>query len=247
MSTALTVAGSVLGLALIAWPVAVWYEVRRLEKPSYQVLKVLSSKKRAPWDSAPYLEVRKYDPYLVAKVTLEEPDMKKALSTGFKKVAGFIFGGNEPADQPGQSETIAMTSPVVTEKKQGSKGQKIDMTSPVRTQMSNGKYEVAFVMPSKYTRESLPKPKDEDVKIEEVPGHTYGALSWRGWPRPSDNVVTQKREELVEQLSAAGIRVDRDADTRLYQYYPPFAPTFIRLQDVLLPVEYEGSSDKKDE
>lgn len=69
----------------------------------------------------------------------------------------------------------------------------------------------------------------------------------RGWPRPSDNVVTQKREELVEQLSAAGIRVDRDADTRLYQYYPPFAPTFIRLQDVLLPVEYEGSSDKKDE
>lgn len=42
--------------------------------------------RRAPWDSAPYLEVRKYDPYLVAKVTLEEPDMKKALSTGFKKV-----------------------------------------------------------------------------------------------------------------------------------------------------------------
>lgn len=41
------------------------------------------------------------------------------------------------------------------------------------------RYEVAFVMPSKYTRESLPKPKDEDVKIEEVPGHTYGALSWR--------------------------------------------------------------------
>ena len=38
---------------------------------------------------------------------------------------------------------------------------------------------MAFVMPSKYTKESLPKPNDEDVKIEEVPAQLYAALSWR--------------------------------------------------------------------
>ena len=72
-------------------------------------------------------------------------------------------------------------------------------------------------------------------------------LCCRGWPRPSAEVTASKRQELVADLQAAGITVDEAADSRLYQYYPPFAPTFIRLQDVLLPVEYGGSStsDKK--
>ena len=70
---------------------------------------------------------------------------------------------------------------------------------------------------------------------------TY-ALHCRGWPRPSEAVVAEKRRELVKAMKAAGIKVDESADTRLYQYYPPFAPTFLRLQDVLLPVEYGGDS-----
>ncbi|MCJ1422691.1 hypothetical protein MMC29_000571 [Sticta canariensis] len=52
------------------------------------------------------------------------------------QVAGFIFGGNIPASHKGESEKIAMTSPVVTEMK---KGDTISMTTPVTTQMSNGK------------------------------------------------------------------------------------------------------------
>ena len=34
-------------------------------------------------------------------------------------------------------------------------------------------------MPSKYTLDSLPKPKDRDVHIEEVPPQTFGVISWR--------------------------------------------------------------------
>ena len=34
-------------------------------------------------------------------------------------------------------------------------------------------------MPSKYTMDSLPKPNDDDVKIEEVPAKVYAAISWR--------------------------------------------------------------------
>lgn len=41
---------------------------------------------RAPWDRSPALEIRQYDPYLVAKVTVEEDNMKKALGIGFKTV-----------------------------------------------------------------------------------------------------------------------------------------------------------------
>ena len=64
----------------------------------------------------------------------------------------------------------------------------------------------------------------------------------RGWPRPDDAAIARKRKELVAALRAAGIKVDESADSRLYQYYPPFAPQILRLQDVLLPVEYDGSN-----
>ena len=62
----------------------------------------------------------------------------------------------------------------------------------------------------------------------------------RGWPRPSETVVASKRKELIAALKEAGLQVDESADSRLYQYYPPFAPTFIRLQDICIPVKYEG-------
>lgn len=39
---------------------------------------------------------------------------------------------------------------------------------------------MSFVMPSKYTKESLPKPNNPDVKIVEVPGHLAAALTFRG-------------------------------------------------------------------
>ena len=39
--------------------------------------------------------------------------------------------------------------------------------------------QVSFVMPSKYTLDTLPKPKDSDVKLEEVPSQTFGVISWR--------------------------------------------------------------------
>lgn len=42
----------------------------------------------------PPVEVRQYDPFLVAEVTFnkeEAPEMKAALSGGFRAIAGFIF------------------------------------------------------------------------------------------------------------------------------------------------------------
>ena len=41
------------------------------------------------------------------------------------------------------------------------------------------RYLVSFVMPSKYTRETLPKPNNENVKIKEVPKRTFATYAWR--------------------------------------------------------------------
>ena len=43
---------------------------------------------------------------LVAEVTLDEPEMRAALSSGFRQVAGFIFGKNKPAGGNSASETV---------------------------------------------------------------------------------------------------------------------------------------------
>ncbi len=45
-----------------------------------------------------------------------------------------------------------------------------------------------------------------------------------------------KKQELLMALKEAGIEVE-GCSPKLMQYYPPFAPRFIRLQDLLLPVK----------
>jgi hypothetical protein len=42
---------------------------------------------------------------------------------------------------------------------------------------------MSFVMPSKYTKDTLPKPKNPDVAIIEVPSHLAAALTFRGHVR----------------------------------------------------------------
>merc|ERR1711924_350016 len=71
-----------------------------------------------------------------------------------------------------QAEKIAMTAPVVTRPSSGdSKGQKIAMTAPVVTtksddQSDGGGYWMQFIMPSKWTLETLPTPTDPNVKLK---------------------------------------------------------------------------------
>ena len=45
--------------------------------------------------------------------------------------------------------------------------------------MCCGLSQVAFVMPSKYTADSIPKPKSAKVEIKPVGAHTLAALSFR--------------------------------------------------------------------
>jgi len=41
-------------------------------------------------------------------------------------------------------------------------------------------YRVSFVMPSKYTMDTLPVPKNTDLELKEVPGHSVAALTFFG-------------------------------------------------------------------
>ncbi len=84
-------------------------------------------------------EIRFYPSAVLATVYSDAKNYKELATPGFRKLAGYIFGGNE-------SET------------------KISMTSPVHMDMKSAS--MSFVMPSSYSEENLPKPDDPGVKIE---------------------------------------------------------------------------------
>jgi len=74
------------------------YKSQDIETPKYKVVKTYDS-----------FEIRQYDTMILAQTVIKETSFKKSGSTGFRKVAGYIFGGNRNKQQ------IAMTAPVIME------------------------------------------------------------------------------------------------------------------------------------
>jgi len=124
------------------------------------------------------VEIRRYGARIAAE-TAVEADEEPARNEGFRRLAHYIFGGNTT------NATIAMTAPVAQQQ-----SQKIAMTAPVATQRgTSGDWVIRFFMPPKYDMDGLPTPKDDRVRIVEVPPKALqcfgsrGSLALRRWPR----------------------------------------------------------------
>lgn len=240
-SVAIAVPVAVAGGLFALWHVLTYIEVdMKCEKPKYSVIRTLNGSapqktwfgkvKRLPVQG----EVRRYAPYIAAEYCAENSsDMREALGNGFRQIAGFIFGKNMAAD--GQSSKVAMTSPVTLETPASTAGEKIAMTSPVAAeQLEDNKYKVAFIMPSKYTMDTLPKPINDSVRIVEVPSHTMAAMTFRG-RSPSEKDMHDKADVLRTLCQESGLSVK--GNVHLYQYHPPFAPAWMRINEVLFEVD----------
>ena len=114
------------------------------------------------------VEIRRYGPRIAAETPIAA-DEEAARNEGFRRLARYIFGGN-------QSKTkIAMTAPVAQQP-----SEKIAMTAPVASQRGpGGEWVIRFFMPSKYTLDSLPTPNEDVVRLVEVPGETVAVLRYR--------------------------------------------------------------------
>lgn len=95
------------------------------------------------------VEIREYGPRIAAETTVSG-EKQGALNTGFRRLAGYIFGGNH------REAEIAMTAPVGQAR---SGGDDIAMTAPVaQTGSAEQGWTVRFFMPSKWSMETLPTP-----------------------------------------------------------------------------------------
>jgi hypothetical protein len=85
-------------------------------------------------------EIRFYPSTTMAIITSNAKTYKELASPGFRKLAGYIFGGNEA------KKSIAMTS-------------------PVHMDINDSLSSMSFLMPSAYTKDNLPQPNDKTIAI----------------------------------------------------------------------------------
>ena len=190
-------------LALLASPIAM-----AIEEPRYQVIEQ---------DGA--FELRDYATYLVAE-TRVEASFTEAGSEAFRRLFRYISGNNAA------QQKIAMTAPVT----QG-KGEKIAMTAPVTQVADADGYRVAFVVPSRYSASTVPKPLDPRIEIRAVPARRVAV--WRYSGRWTQERYDQMERQLREAIVARGLSVN--GPPVLARYDPPFMPWFMRRNEVLIP------------
>jgi hypothetical protein len=172
-------------------------------------------------------EIRRYESYIVAETTVEGLDHDEASNEGFRRLAGYIFGGNTVRKK------IEMTAPVTTEA-----NQKIEMTVPVTSERKGRSFRVTFMMPSEFTMETLPVPNDARVTLTEVPASTMAAIRFSG--RWTDENFLEQTDALRAWLAKQGIKAI--GDPIIARYDPPIMPSFLRRNEILIPVEWPGPS-----
>ena len=185
-----------------------------IEEPRFEVLEQ---------DGA--FELRDYAPYLVAE-TRVEADFESAGNLAFQRLFRYISGDNTA------QQKIAMTAPV-TQSRSDSRGEKIQMTAPVAQQADGTGYRVAFIVPAKYTIDTVPKPSDPTVQIRAVPARLVAV--WRYSGRWTAANYQEYEAELRREIGARDLKVM--GDPILARYNPPFMPSFLRRNEVLIPVE----------
>lgn len=154
-------------------------------------------------------EIRFYPAATFAKIYSQGTNYKSVASSGFRKLAGYIFGGND-------------------------QGKSIAMTSPVRMEIGNQGSTMSFVMPEKYKESDLPKPKDSGVHIVKSSPQYVAVIRFGGYA--DDEKITEKRDELLALIQKKGIKVA--GEYSFLGYNAPFQ-FWGRKNEVVIPVEWK--------
>jgi hypothetical protein len=185
----------------------------RVEQPDYKVTMT---------DGA--IEIRSYGPMVAAEAEVKG-ERKAAINEGFRLIAAYIFGANKP------NAKIAMTAPV-----QQQSAQKIAMTAPVSQQTTGDSWMVRFIMPSRWTLETLPAPNDARVTLKPVPAKRVLAIRFSG--TASDSLIQSKTDEL--RRYAADTKLATIGEPLLAFYNPPWTLPFFRRIEIMLELAVGG-------
>ena len=159
-------------------------------------------------------EIRFYPSATLATVRMEAKSYKELSGDGFRKLAGYIFGGNK-------SDT------------------KIAMTAPVHMDIQSGGSSMSFVMPSSWEKENLPSPNDPGVLLEKSSDEYVAAIRFGGYASDAD--IRNYSDKLKKLLDEQGIAYH--GNFRFLGYNPPFQP-FGRRNEIIVSVTWEETGGK---
>jgi len=163
------------------------------------------------------IEIRQYSEIIVAQVAVDG-ERYKAINSGFRVLAGYIFGDNQP------KEKISMTAPVMQE------STNIAMTSPVTQQLVAGNWVVRFVMPAKFTMATLPKPNNPKIHFVIVPSREYIVIRFAGFN--TDQNLQKNHKLLLEYITKNKINT---TGTPIMAFYnPPWTFPFLRRNEIMI-------------
>lgn len=202
-------------ILLAAYFIIMYFTMKNVKSPKYTVVKKQVN-----------IEIRQYNPMLIAEVSVDG-DREQAAGKGFQMLAGFIFGENHKQNQ--HSKKIKMTAPVLQQK-----NEKIAMTAPViQTGNDKNTWQVKFVMPQQYTKLSLPTPNNEDINIVDVPAKKVVVIRFSGTASKSN--LQRHKEVLFEYIKKHQLRTTGAVEYAFYN--PPWTLPMMRRNEIWLELE----------
>lgn len=218
------------GLALAVYLIGI--PAMATEEPPYDVVEKLGE-----------VEIRSYAAVVLAETEVEGT-FGEVSSAAFRRLAGYIFGGNRVRGAAGEKTKIAMTAPVGM---RPAGNAKIAMTAPVGMRPAadagtapvpggSERWVMSFAMPSAWTLATLPEPTDPRVTLREAPPRQIAVLRFSGvW---SDARFAEQERRLRAELATSGWQVAGPVES--LRYDPPWTLWFLRRNEVALPVVRAG-------
>jgi SOUL heme-binding protein len=154
-------------------------------------------------------EIRFYPSATMAIISSTARTYKELGSSGFTKLAGYIFGGNKD-------------------------NKRIAMTSPVHMEIKDSSASMSFVMPSNYSRDNLPTPNNAEVIIHTTPDEYVAVITFGGFT--SNDNINKHITLLGDALKAHNISYY--GNFRYLGYNPPYQ-LFDRRNEVIISVNEE--------
>ena len=154
-------------------------------------------------------EIREYEPMVIA-MTKVNSGYREASSTGFRRIANYIFGGNQ-------------------------KQMEIKMTAPVITDVPNvkGMYDILFVMPSQHKFDDLPIPDNDNVELKVKELGKTAVIQFGGWA--TESRATHYKEKLEQFIETSGYEIN--SDYMVAQYNSPWALPPFRRNEIIIMIK----------
>lgn len=152
------------------------------------------------------IETRLYQSMTIAQVVVNG-ERSDAIRKGFKIIADYIFGNN-------QNNT------------------EIAMTAPVQQQGSKDFWKVSFVMPSKYSLDTLPEPNNKKITLKTVNQKKFVAIVFSG--TGSDSNIQKNTTKIQTYIKDNNLKTK---DEFKYAFYnPPWTLPFLRRNEIMVEI-----------